>query len=105
VDPRLDIEGAGRRQAAAFALGRLKLHQDRGEALCQVVVDVACQTVTLFEDRLAALFTPIELDQATVVQGESRLPRDCLDTNPPPPPALGLRSARARHRHPAKIPL
>src|SRR4029453_17032420 len=104
VDRRLDIEGDSRRHAAGLALGRLKLHQNRGEPLGQVVVDVACQTVTLFEDRFAALFTPVELDQAAVVQGESCLTRDGLDENHPPPPALGLRGARARYSHPAQMP-
>ena len=85
----LDATAAGS-DAAALALRRLQLHQDRGEPLRQVVVNVARQAVALFEHRLAALFAAIEIDQPAVVQRERGLTRDRLDERDAPPLALGL---------------
>ena len=47
------LRAAGGRQRA-FALRGLQLHQDRAEALGEVVVNVARQAIALLEDRLAA---------------------------------------------------
>ena len=49
------LVATGGRQAAGLALRRLKLHEDRGKSLREVVVDVAREPVALFEDCLAAL--------------------------------------------------
>ena len=75
-----------------LALRRLKLHQDRGEPLREVVVDVARQPVALFEDRLAPLFDRrLSSIEPAVMQRQRRLPRDRFDQHDAPPLALGLR--------------
>src|SRR5688500_11829344 len=47
VDGGLDAGGNRWRQRARFALGALKLHQDRGKALREVVVNVPREAVAL----------------------------------------------------------
>ena len=86
------------RQHERFALGGLQLHQDRGESLRQVVVDVARQPVAFVEDRLAPLFEPALLGQPALMQRQRRLARDRLGEHDPPPfgPAFGrVRAGRA----------
>ena len=90
VDGGLDARGDRRRQDARLPLRRLQLHQDGRESLRQVVVNVARETVALFEDRLAPLLAPILLDETAVVQRQRRLTRDRLDQHDAPPLALGL---------------
>ena len=102
VDRRLDLRRDGWRRADALALRTLKLHQNRGKPLREVVVNVAREAVALFEDALAALLAPMEIDQAAVVQRQRCLTGDGLDQHDAPPPALGLRGPRAADGHPAQ---
>ena len=82
IDRGLDASRDGRRQRAGLALRGLQLHQDRGEPLREVVVNVARQPVALLEDRLAALFEPLLLRPAG------------SDAAPAPPDARSPRPAR-----------
>ena len=86
----LDARRHRRRQAAGLALSALELHENGGEPLREVVVDVAGEAVALLEDRLAPLFEPIELHHPAVMQRESRLPGDGFDQHHAPPLAVGL---------------
>ena len=79
-----------------LAARSLELHQDGGEALREIVVDVARETVALFEDRLAALFGAAALDDAAVMQRERRLPRDRFDQLHAPPVVISVSAPRAR---------
>ena len=113
--PRLDhvrareidrgLEALARPPAAAtraVALRRLQLHQDRGESLRQVVVNVARQPVAFFEDRLAPLLDAALLGQAAVVQRQRRLPRDRLEQRSTPR-ALAVGGGPVDERHPAEV--
>ena len=53
IHGRLDARRHRRWQRNTLAAGALKLHQDGGKALRQIVVNVAGQAVALFEDSLS----------------------------------------------------
>ena len=53
-------------------------------------MNVARQAVALFENRLAPLLGPMQIDQTVVMQRERGLVRDRLDEDDAPPAALGF---------------
>ena len=85
-----------RRQRRALPLRGLQLHQDRGEPLREVVVNVAGEPIALLEDRLAALLEPASARQAALVQRQRRLPRNRLDQRDAPPAVALEASATSR---------
>ena len=94
------------RQRAGFALCALELHQDRRESLREVVVDVAREAVALLEDRLPALFHPLQFDDPAVMQRQRRLPGDRLDQRDAPPLSLTAVALLARaERDPSQVPV
>src|SRR5688500_19349007 len=56
IDRVLDVARDGWRHRAGLALRSLQLHQDRGESLRQVVVNIAREAIAFLEDRLTSLF-------------------------------------------------
>ena len=98
-----DRDGQRCRRLAARAL---QLHQDRREALREVVVDIARQTVALLENRLSSLFHGgCRSTTTAVVQRERGLTRDRLDQlDAPPLPSVGRISA-ARGSTPSSSPV
>ncbi len=75
----------GRRHRTRLALRALQLHEDGGESLREIVVNVAREAVALLEDRLAPLFDTLLLDESAVMQRECSLPGDGLDQGDAPP--------------------
>src|SRR5206468_3195616 len=63
----LDAGGDSNRQVAHFSLGGLKLHEDRCKPLCEIVVNVSREPVSLLENRLAPLLDPVQFRQPAVV--------------------------------------
>ena len=92
----------GRRHRASLPLRRLQLHEDRGESLGQVVVNIAREPIAFLEDCLAPFFDPIVLDEPAVMQRQRRLPRDRLDQHDAAPVAFRIGPPIAAHRHPAE---
>ena len=90
IDDGVQLRGKGRGHDRQLAAGALQLHQDRREALCEVVMDVARETIALLENRLAPLLDAAPLDDAAVMQRERRLPGDGLEQLDAPPLALLL---------------
>src|SRR5262245_60893401 len=78
IDCGLELDRERRRQPAV-SLRRLELHQDRGESLRKVVVDIAREAVALLENAFAPLFEAAFLGQAALMQRQRRLTRNRLD--------------------------
>ena len=97
----LQRNGRGHRRLRRLALRRLQLHEDRAEALREVVVDVARQPVPLLEDRLTPLLEAAALDHAAVVQRKRGLARHRFDQHHAPPAgAFARRHAAVRQLDP-----
>src|SRR5438093_2614330 len=75
-DRVLDAPLDGLRQRTHLAPRALQLHEDRGEPLRQIVVDIARKPVSFFERGFAALFGALALCEARDVQHERRLSRN-----------------------------
>ena len=104
IDGGLDAARDRRRQRTRFALRALQLHQDRGESLREVVVDVAREAVALLEDRLAPLFDTLLFHEPAVMQRQRRLPGDGLDQRDAPPLSLAAVARLARaERDPPQV--
>ena len=90
------------RKRAGLAPRGLQLHENRGKALRQVVVNVARQTIALFENRLAPFLESIAFDETIVMQRQRRLACDGFDQHDAPPLVLGLSGAAGAERHPSE---
>ncbi len=91
VDRCVDARRHGNRQrAAGLPLCGLQLHQNRGKALREAVVNVPREAVSFLEDGLAPLFAAVDVDQAAVMKRQRRLLRDGFDQRDAPPLALGF---------------
>ena len=78
------------RQGPGSRCADLQLHQDGGEPLREVVVNVPREAIALLEDRLTPFFDPIVIDETAVMQGQRCLPRDGLDEHDAAPVAFRL---------------
>src|SRR5439155_24471861 len=94
-DRRFDLPREGPDRGVHVALRGLQLHQDRAEALCEVVVDVAREPVTLLENGLAALLDAAALDHLAGVERQRRLTRARLGEHRAPPARAVARGASA----------
>jgi hypothetical protein len=108
VERLLDV----RRQRVGRSLRGLQLHQDRGKALRQGVVNVARNPVSLLEHRLTTRFDAALFGDATVVEGKRGLPCHRLDERLAPRARAaaaarsvmrGFARCTVEQRHPSEI--
>src|SRR5262245_33458414 len=100
LDGRVELDADRRRQRTRLALRRLKLHQDRGESLREIVVDVTGKPVPLLEHRLVTLLQTAAFGDAMLMQRERRLAGDRLEDGDTPP-LVRTRRRVGREREPS----
>jgi len=90
IDRCFDAPRDAAGQRAADALRRLKLHEDGRESLRQRVVDVARDSVALFEHGLPARFIAALFREPALMERESDLPRHGFEQGTAPRQPFGI---------------
>src|SRR5580693_7313215 len=100
MNSRLEALGDDRRLRRRVPLRGLKVHENRAKTLCQRVMDIARDAVTLLEHRLATSLEQTLLAHAAVEERESGLSRRRVEHGAEPE-AFARRSLRTRDGDPA----